>query len=244
MKPAVKIAIAAAVGGAGYFLWKNWGSWFGAKDDDAPKGGDTTTTSTTPGKNGEPSDYEKSVGVLQELLGIAVDMKPGKQTNGKLEELFSVSGEPYNAEKSLSSGYPNLKKYGKGVVGPENVAWYVERVKNKWTPKDLTPYRRIGEQLKLSKTGWFKRDIELPLVVGTGGTGYKLTGGYANIPKGQSYELANWSWENATLYARINVGGIARIVQVYGMNLDALSTDNRQQPRPLRPTILNYGQKI
>jgi hypothetical protein len=232
MKKGVKIGIAIGAGVLGYLLVTNWDKIMAKLKGDAnPKSPDGTnansdSSSTEPGENGGPSEYEQKVEELQGILGVAIDGIPGKQTNGKLEELYSVSGESYNPEKAFASNYPNLNKWGKGVIIPANVKWYIEQVKNKWTPKDLTPYRRIGEVLNSYKKGWFQRRIELPYAVGTGlPGGYKLTGGYYNVPATTAFEVVGWNWQYATMYIKVNVNGVARVFQVYGPQLNYLSKD-------------------
>lgn len=235
MKKGVKIAIAAGVAGAAYILWKKWGDIFPGKGDpgydtetpvtpELPSQTATAPASTAKPSNGGPSPYETAVARLQELLGVAVDMNPGLQTNGKLEYMFSVSEESLNATKAQQAGFPNLNKYGKGVVTPDNVNWYIQMLQNHWTPRELTPFRRIGESLKAAKKGWFLKRVELPLVVGAGGSSYKLTGGYYDVPATTEYEVVDWSWQNAALYIRIKINGVPRVLQVYGPNLNKLST--------------------
>jgi hypothetical protein len=248
MKKGYKIAIAAGAAGLAYLLWKKWDDIFPPKDDEikpVPDDSANAKASTDPGSNGAPSQYQQLVGQLQSLFGLTIDLKPGKQTNGKLEYLYSVSDEPLNVELAAQNNYPNLNKWGKGVISPENIAYYVEAVKNKWTPRDLTPYRRAGERIKAYNKGWFTRDIELPLVVGTGGTAFKQTGGYAKIPKGNVYEFVAWNWATASMYVRIDRDGVKRIVQVFGPQLLSLSVDMALNPKIFRkPSYMEYGQKI
>jgi len=233
MKKGYKIAIAVGAAGLAFLIWKKWDDLFppnpNDKTDDKtpalPSDKANAPASTEKGLNGGPSDYELAVARLQELLGVAVDMKPAMQTNGKLDYMYSVSDEALNATKAMQENYPNLKKYGKGVVTPNNVNWYVEQLQNHWTPRELTPYRRIGETLRLAQKGWFKSRAELPFVVGTGGTGYKLTGGYVNVPAVTEYEVVNWSWQNATLYIRVKINDVPRVLQVFGEKLKHLSKD-------------------
>lgn len=248
MKKGVKIAIAAGVAGVAYILWKKWDDIFPGKDDEIkplPENPVNAKASTEEGTNGAPSQYQQLVGQLQSLLGVKIDLNPGKQTNGKLEYLFSVSEEPLNVELAARNNYPNLNKWGRGVVSPDNVAYYVETVKNKWTPRDLTPYRRVGERIRSYNKGWFTRDIEVPLVVGTGGTAFKQTGGYATVPKGNVYELVAWNWATASLYVKIDRDGVKRVVQVFGPQLSSLSIDMALNPKVFRkPSYMEYGQKI
>lgn len=227
MKKSAKIGLAIGVGVLGYLLVTNWSkivSKFkgGASDD----GADTSAASTEPGSDGGPSEYETLVEKLQSALGVAIDGIPGKQTNGKLEEYYSVSEEAFNAEKAFASGYPNLKKWGKGVVSPENVKWYIWHLANKTTPKQLTPLRRRLEAIKANvaagKVGFFIQDIQLPLAYADSiSQAMKLTGGYATIKAGQKFNyIAASSWENVTLYVRVVVNNVPRVVKVEKYQLE------------------------
>jgi hypothetical protein len=231
MKKTTQIAIAVGAAGAAFLLWKNWDKIFKKKEGDLtlPENTENATASTEPGKDGAPSQYETLAMKLQELLGVGVDGKPGKQTNGKLEYLFSVSDEALNPELAFAQKYPNLAKYGKGVVSPENVNWYLAVLNSKTTPRELTPLRRRMEAIKAGidagKVGQFVKSMRLPLAYSDSITNsMRLTGGYATISAGTKFNYyAASSWTNATIYIRVVVDSVPRIVKVSGRELENLT---------------------
>lgn len=231
MKKTTQIAIAVGAAGAAFLLWKNWDKVFKKKDEDLtlPEETANAAASTEPGKDGAPSQYETLVMKLQEILGVGVDGKPGKQTNGKLEYLFSVSDEALNPELAYTQKYPNLTKYGKGIISPENVNWYLAVLNSKTTPRELTPLRRRMEAIKAGidagKVGQFMKSMRLPLAYSDSITNsMRLTGGYATIPSGAKFNYyAASSWTTATIYIRVVVNNVPRIVKVTGSEIQNLS---------------------
>jgi hypothetical protein len=142
MKTENKIIIAVAVGGGAFLIWKNWdkiSEMFKKKDatdggepkkdDDVNKGGGSSAP--------VDSVYSSSVRRLQEILGVAVDGIAGEQTNGRLEYYFCDFLCEFNPQKALSEKYPFLRKYGKGVVSPTNVVFYIEALRTANSPRQL-----------------------------------------------------------------------------------------------------------
>ena len=218
MKKGVKIGIAIAAGVLGYFVVTNWdkikdklqGKGSG-KDDIVPDQGDAV--STTPTTNGGPSEYEQKVSELQGLLGVSIDGKPGKQTNGQLEYMYDVALGALDAEKAFTAGYPNLKKWGYGIVSPSNVKNYIYAVKNAVTPRQLTPLRRrletIWSSVTTMKPGTIMKDTSVPFVyLDTISDDYKETGGYVTIPAGTKFyqsALKRKVWSNVTLVLNLYI---------------------------------------
>lgn len=133
-----KLIYAIAAGGIGYLIYTKFKD--GKAKDIAEESTETTalpvpskTTSTTPAL----SDYKKKVMELQGLLKVGIDGAAGSQTNGALENLWSSEGKSVNSDTAKKTGYPNLKKNGKGVVSASNVNYYIAAIKNKTNPLQL-----------------------------------------------------------------------------------------------------------
>lgn len=160
MKTENKILIAAAVGGIAFLVYSNWDKikeklGMNKKDaepkkDDAKKPSSNTASTTTASS---VSTYSQRVMKLQEILGVAVDGIAGKQTNGKLEWYFCDILCQFDADKAFTSGYPFLKKNGKGVVNANNVEWYITILSAKKTPR-----QKLNTYLDFER---FKKDLGL-----------------------------------------------------------------------------------
>jgi hypothetical protein len=157
MKTENKIAIAAAVGVAGFLIWKNWDKIKGMfkKEGEAKK--DTTEKPTESGATNTSNLYKSNVMMLQQLLGVSIDGIAGKQTNGKLEYYFCDYLCEFDPEKAFTNGYPSLKKNGMGVVSPINIIFYIKALNTANTPRQLLlKGLNVEQQLKE-----FKRKLGL-----------------------------------------------------------------------------------
>jgi hypothetical protein len=129
MKNIEKVLI---LGGLGYGVYYAITNLIGKKDE-----GTSSAPSEQPSKAIIPvtaRTYEEKVGELQALLGVAIDMKVGKQTNGTLENLYTNPPTSYPMDTSFKNGYPNLKKNGKGVISESNINFYIDALRNKTYP--------------------------------------------------------------------------------------------------------------
>jgi hypothetical protein len=138
-----------AAGGIGYFLYKKF---YKKKSVDAAIEESNVNSSTAqPSTTQDP--YKDKVETLQALLKVGIDGKAGKQTNGALENLYSPVPMTFPAEIAFQTGYPLLRKNGKGVVSPSNVDFYINALKNKTTPTQL--YYKAQ-----ANAGFFVEDIK------------------------------------------------------------------------------------
>jgi hypothetical protein len=161
MKKEYKILIGLAFGGAAFLIYSNWDKIkekLGIDKKDAEPKKDDAKNQTGSGTNtntsgGGYSYYQVRVMKLQELLGVAVDGVAGEQTNGKLEWYFCDYLCQFDAKKALASGYPSLKKNGKGVVSPSNVEFYITILSAKKSPRQT-----LNTYLDFEK---FKKDLGL-----------------------------------------------------------------------------------
>lgn len=122
-----------AAGGIGYFLYKK----FYKKKSVSAAIEESTMDSSTAQPSTTQDPYKDKVETLQALLKVGVDGNAGKQTNGALENLYSPVPMTFPAEIAFQTGYPLLRKNGKGVVSPSNVDFYINALKNKTTPTQL-----------------------------------------------------------------------------------------------------------
>lgn len=133
-KNIINLAILGGVGYAVYYFLGKKKILTETTTTNASVPAPTTAPKTTTNQN---STYAKRVEVLQSLLKVAIDGKVGKQTNGALENLYSIPPTSYNPETSFKNKYPNLRKNGKGVISPSNVEFYINALQTKTTPYNL-----------------------------------------------------------------------------------------------------------
>jgi hypothetical protein len=122
-----------ATGGIGYFLYKKF---YKKKSVDGAIE-ESTMNSSTAQPSTTQNPYKDKVETLQALLKVGIDGSAGKQTNGALENLYSPVPMTFPAEIAFQTGYPLLRKNGKGIVSPSNVDFYINALKNKTTPTQL-----------------------------------------------------------------------------------------------------------
>ena len=132
--------VLVAVGAAGaYFVYKNWDA-IKAKFQGGAGGSITpgTGTSDKPETGNQAQTYAQKVEVLQGLLKVAIDGKPGNQTNGTLDFYYDLERRfdlGSHIAQAVKSGFANLKANGKGVVSPANVDFYIEQLQSAQAPR-------------------------------------------------------------------------------------------------------------
>jgi hypothetical protein len=96
MKNTKRLIAAAAIGGAGYLIYKNWdkiSNMFKKKEEKPEQTGGGSGTGSGSGTGGEKTytDYQKKVMKLQGIVGAGVDGAVGKNTNGAVKSYFPNS---------------------------------------------------------------------------------------------------------------------------------------------------------
>jgi hypothetical protein len=97
MKNTKRLIAAAAIGGAGFLIYKNWdkiSNMFKKKEEEKPEEtGGGSGTGSGGGTSGEKTytDYQKKVMKLQGIVGAGVDGAVGKNTNGAVKSYFPNS---------------------------------------------------------------------------------------------------------------------------------------------------------
>jgi uncharacterized surface anchored protein len=117
MKNTKRLITAAAIGGAGYLIYKNWdkiSNMFKKKEEEKPEEtGGGSGTGSGGGTSGEKTytDYEKKVMKLQGIVGAGIDGNAGRTENS-------------NTNKSVKAFFPN--SYAKlGIVTTANIDAYL-----------------------------------------------------------------------------------------------------------------------
>jgi hypothetical protein len=116
MKNSTKLIIAAAIGGTGFLVYKNWdkiSNMFKKKEEEKPSPEDEIVNNTPPKQNVEKTytEYQKKVMKLQGIVGAGVDGDAGRSENS-------------NTNKSVKAYFPN--SYAKlGIVSPSNIDAYL-----------------------------------------------------------------------------------------------------------------------
>lgn len=95
MKNTTRLIAAAAIGGAGYLIYKNWDKISKAfkKKEEKPEetGGSGTGSGGSTGGEKTYTDYQKKVMKLQGIVGAGIDGAVGKNTNGAVKAYFPNS---------------------------------------------------------------------------------------------------------------------------------------------------------
>jgi hypothetical protein len=131
-----RIIYAVGAGAVGYLIYNQ----FKKKSSTAVENKEETKdTSSNPNADAGvvKSEYEKKVMALQVLINVSPDGVAGKQTNGALENLWSATAQSVDSGTAFNTGYPNLKKNGKGVVSASNVDYYISTLNSKNAPSQL-----------------------------------------------------------------------------------------------------------
>jgi hypothetical protein len=151
-----------ALGAAGaYLVYKNWDT-IKAKlqgDGKEPNADQPDEPSTGKPESGKQSTtYAQKVEVLQGLLKVAIDGKPGDQTNATLD--FYYDAEPpmvdlaSHVAEQRRKRFENLNKVGKGTVSPSNVDFYIQQMQTAQAPRQRfwrsSARRAVGEQLRMA----------------------------------------------------------------------------------------------
>jgi hypothetical protein len=116
MKNTKRLIAAAAIGGAGYLIYKNWdkiSNMFKKKEEKPEETGGGSGTGSGGGTSGEKTytDYEKKVMKLQGIVGAGIDGNAGRTENS-------------NTNKSVKAFFPN--SYAKlGIVTSANIDAYL-----------------------------------------------------------------------------------------------------------------------
>lgn len=176
MKNNTKLIVAAAIGGAGYLVYKNWdkiSNMFKKKDATTDEGeGAGSETKDTPTNTGKTySAYQLKVMKLQGVVGASVDGAVGKNTNGAVKAYFPNS-------------YAKL-----GDVTPANIDAYLALGTKKETiDTTLADIKARGQAVwaaMSSKNGVIRQDGNVRAVEYDGiDKTYKDTSGIFKIKKG------------------------------------------------------------
>jgi hypothetical protein len=161
-----------ALGAAGaYLVYKNWdtikGKLKGSQGNEPGADQPNEPGAGKPESGNQANSYAQKVEVLQGLLKVAIDGKPGDQTNGTLD--FYYDAEPpiidlaSHVAEQRRKRFENLNKVGKGPVSPSNVDFYIQQMQTAQAPRQrfwrASARRAVGEQLRMAWTQSKKRIV-------------------------------------------------------------------------------------